>query len=94
MKTVEVKDDNGVTVATMQVPDDVDPTDVARRITPIWETFDRLRRRRAAVVTRIRNHIVTGRSGGNITCACGAVVPDANAWAVHVVEKIFPTPGA
>jgi predicted DNA-binding ribbon-helix-helix protein len=83
MKTIEVKNAAGEVIAQAEVEDHVN---VAR----LMARLDKRRGQRSGLAIRLRDHIVTGRSGGNINCKCGEVSPTAAAWAAHVAHILIP----
>lgn len=83
MKTIEVKDKDGNVIAGAEIEDHVD-------ITRLMHRLDRRRQQRGLLGQTLRDHIVASRSGGNINCKCGEVVPTAAAWAAHVAHILVP----
>jgi hypothetical protein len=84
-KTIEVKDADGNVVAAAEVDDDA-------HLGRMMARLDRTRTHRSQLAITLRDHIVASRSGGNITCKCGEVLPTANQWAVHVATTLIPAP--
>lgn len=83
MRSIEVKDKDGNTIAGAEIEDYVDVTRLMHRL-------DRRRQQRNILGQTLRDHIVASRSGGNINCKCGEVVPTAAAWAAHVAHILVP----
>lgn len=83
MRTIEVKDADGNVIAGAEIEDHV-------QVHHLMARLDARRQQRNTLGVTLKDHIVTSRSGGNITCKCGVVVPSANAWAAHVAHVLIP----
>lgn len=83
MKTIEVKNADGTVVAAAEIEDHV-------HVGRLMARLDKRRAQRSGLAITLRDHIVASRSGGNINCKCGEVVPTAAAWAAHVAHVLIP----
>lgn len=83
VRSIEVKDKDGNTIAGAEIEDYVDVTRLMHRL-------DRRRQQRNILGQTLRDHIVAGRSGGNINCKCGEVCANASQWAAHVAHILVP----